>query len=96
MTKFEQIGITTDGRPVVRHVFALIGTHGIPLEMVLELMKAKGLVVSWPYYVQDSLADGAKMRTIEARVFSAISEVHGPVYAKAFRERWNEYFDRNA
>ena len=30
-----QVGITTDGRPVVSGVFPLFGTRGLPLEIIL-------------------------------------------------------------
>jgi hypothetical protein len=35
MTSMNQVGITTDGRPVVSGVFPLVGTRGLPLEIIL-------------------------------------------------------------
>lgn len=87
-----QMGITTEDEPVMGDVFKLVGTHGIPLEVVLEMMKARGWKVSWPLYVQDAMKDGAKFRTVRARAMAAVSEVYGPHFFKGFEARWIEWF----
>ena len=73
-------------------VFSFVGTHGIPLEFVLEYMKGKGWVVDWPLYVEESTRQGAKMRTVRSRVMSAVGEVYGPFYVRRFKDRWEEWF----
>ncbi len=73
-------------------VFSFVGTHGIPLEVVLEMMKSKGWVVSWPDYVRESMRQGSKMRTVRSRVMSSVGEVYGPFYLRGFETRWNEWF----
>jgi hypothetical protein len=35
MTSMNQVGITTDGRPVVSGFFPLFGTRGLPLDIIL-------------------------------------------------------------
>ena len=93
MKQMIQMGATEDGGPVMADVFYLVGTHGIPLEVVLELMKARGMLVSWPLYVEDAMKDGAKLNTVRARAFSAVREVYGPHYGAGFEKRWNEWFE---
>lgn len=73
-------------------VFSFVGTHGIPLEVVLEMMKSKGLVVSWPDYVERAMEQGAKMRTVRAKVMVSVGEVYGPFYLQGFERRWKEWF----
>lgn len=87
-----QVGKMENGQPVMAGVFTLVGTHGIPLEFILEQMKARGLWVSWPHYVSDAMKDGAKMRTIRARVLASVGEAYGSQYTKAFEARWVEWF----
>ncbi len=89
----KQVSRTQDGTPVLAGVFALVGTHGIPLEAVLEQVKYRGLLVSWPHYVCEARKDGAKMKSIRARAFAAIGEVYGPQYLKGFQQRWGEWFN---
>lgn len=92
----KQIGITADARPVMTDVFVLVGTHGLPLEMVLELMKERDWLVAWPDYTRDAMKDGAKYRTVRARVMAAVAEVCGQDYFVPFSVRWNEWFGVNA
>ena len=47
----EQSGETTDGRPVYAKVFPLVGTHGVPLEVILHRFKDSGHIMDWPDYV---------------------------------------------
>ena len=64
-----QTGITTDNRIVLGGVFPLVGTHGIPLEIVLAYFKERGRVVDWPEYIGGALKDGHKPRgTIKSRI----------------------------
>lgn len=73
-------------------VFSFVGTHGIPLEVVLEMMKQRGLVVSWPDYVRHAMKQGSKMRTVRAKVMVSVGEVYGPQYLRGFETRWKEWF----
>ena len=72
--------------------FKLVGTHGIPLEMVLEHFKANDIVISWPHYVAHATKDGAKMKSIRAKVMAAVGEVYGPVHLRGFAARWDAWF----
>ncbi len=85
-------GKTIDGRFTVNNVFSLIGTHGIPLEVVLGYIKDKGYVVDWEVYVSDAMKDGAKLRSIRGKIIAAVGEIYGPVYVKGFTQRFDEFF----
>ena len=89
----KQVGKTQDDIKVVSDVFEMVGTRGLPLEMVLQFCKDNGWIVSWPHYVRDARKDGAKMKSIKAKVFAAVGEVYGPFYLKGFQARWEEYFN---
>lgn len=43
-----QSGVTTGGQPVIAGIFALIGTHGVPLELILAHFHEAGMVMDWP------------------------------------------------
>lgn len=68
-------GKTIDGQPVMAGVQILTGTHGVPLEVVIDLFKSRGWVVDWLDYIDGALKDGANPRTVRARILSAVGEV---------------------
>ena len=88
-------GKTVDNKFTVDNVFYLVGTHGIPLEVVLGYIKDNGFVVDWELYVLDAMKDGAKLRSIRGKVLAAIGEIYGPVYLKGFTIRFDEFFAFN-
>ncbi len=77
-------GETTDGKAVVDGVFALMSTHGLPLEFILEELKHRDLVPDWVDFIVKARADGWKDRTIRARVEAAIGDVWGRRYREEF------------
>lgn len=86
-----RVGTTEDGLPVFAGVQTLVGTHGVPLEVVLGLFKDKSMVVDWPDYVQAALNEGANPRTVRARIVSAVAEIYGPAYMAEVEKRLERY-----
>jgi len=86
------VGKTPENLPVMEDVFLLVGTRGMPLEFILERFKERGVVMDWPAYVADAMKDGAKMRTVRARVISAVGEVYGGKYLVGFEARFDAFF----
>lgn len=84
-----QSGITTEGLRVFKGVFALVGTHGIHLEVILHQFKDTGRVVDWIDYIKGALKDGHNPRTIRARVLSAVGDAYGTIYCKEIEYRVN-------
>ena len=87
-----QTATTTDNYPVLAGVFPLVGTHGVPLEIVLDFFQRRGMVMDWPDYIAGALADGHKPRTIKARILAAVGDVYGPDHRKAVAERLERFF----
>jgi alanyl-tRNA synthetase len=83
----QQSAVTTEGQPVMAGVFPLVGTHGIPLEVILHRFKESGQVVDWPDYVAGALADGHKPRTVKARIAAAVGDIYGPDHREAVETR---------
>lgn len=83
----QQSGITEDGIPVYSGVFSLVGTHGLPLELILDRFKQEGRVVDWPDYVAMALKDGHKPVTIKARILAAVGDVYGPAHRDEVERR---------
>lgn len=80
-------GITVDGRPVVQHVAKFVSTHGLPLEVVLGFFHERGYAIDWLGYVRDSMADGASLKNIRAKILEAIGTVYEPKQQDQFKEK---------
>lgn len=87
VNEMRQTGETTEGKPVYAGVFPLVGTHGIPLELILDRFKETDRVMDWPQYVADALKDGHKPRTIKGRILAAVGDVYGASYRQQVEER---------
>ncbi len=80
-------GYTPEGTPVVSGVFKLVGTHGVPLELILATAKNTPLVIDWIDYIKAALADGHNFSTVKSRILAAVGDVYGAGYASKIRER---------
>lgn len=80
-------GVTVDGRIVVRHVAKYVSTHGIPLDVVLAFWHERGYAVDWLNFVQESMAEGASLRTVRAKILEAIGVVYTPKQQDEFKEK---------
>jgi len=82
------VGATSDGKQVVSGAFALVDTHGIPLELVLERFEEAGLMPDWLAFYDDAVAAGWKPSGVVTKLTEAVGDVHGP----EFREGWDARF----
>jgi hypothetical protein len=85
------IGITTDDKPVVAGVYKMCGTHGLPLEIVLDYFRTHVLIISWSDFIIDALNEGTSSRTIRAKILSAMADIYGPKYTSEFDARFSQY-----
>ena len=61
-------GKTHEGLFVLSGCFHLTGTHGFPVDMLYDHLKANGYIINWWDWYQDARKDGWAHRTIVARV----------------------------
>lgn len=80
----DTIAITTDGKDVVDGIFTFVGTHGIPLEVVLANLKEANIVIDWMDYIRAARKDGHNLDTIYNKISMAIGDVYGPKYKEQF------------
>lgn len=74
----------TEEKQVVSGLFTLVGTHGLPLEVILQYLKDNEMVIDWIDYITYAMKDGAKFKTVKARIIAAIGDVFGPKYLENF------------
>lgn len=80
---------------VVSGVFAFVGTHGVPLEAILDRFKQNNIIIDWMAYIVDALKDGHNPNTIRSRILEAVGDVYGPLYKKEINKRLDILFNDN-
>jgi len=76
------IGETTDDKIVVKGLFKMYDTLGLPLEVMFDELQAKGIVPSWIDFYNEAKEAGWKHKTIISRLSESIFDVWG----KDFRD----------
>lgn len=66
-----------DNSHVILGVFDFVSTYGLPLDMVVQYLKERGLVVDWANYILDATGTGQNERTTKIKIENAIEEVFG-------------------
>lgn len=61
--KLAQVGITTDGKKVVSGVFKTMDTIGLPLDIICQELKSKGMIPAWDLFLIDAENAGWKKST---------------------------------
>jgi alanyl-tRNA synthetase len=88
----QQSGQTIEGGIVYSDVFPLVGTYGIPLELILCRFKHTDCLMDWPDYIRHALKDGHNPKTIRARILSVVGDVYGAAYKEQVEIRLNKIF----
>ena len=79
--------MTTDGRTVLRGIFEVTSSIGLPLVTILMMMKEKDQVVDWIDYYQSALDHGMQSSRVLSRIDSDIVDVYGPEYRDEVMKR---------
>jgi hypothetical protein len=73
-------GETIDGKVVLRTIFEVTSSTGLPLVTILMMMKERGMVVDWVDYYLSALDHGMQSSRILSRISSDVVDVYGPEY----------------
>lgn len=71
-------GTTTDGRTVVRGVFRLYETEGLPLDVLFDVLKERNCIPDWKHFVQEAKSAGMKLDRVLSKLDPAIVDTYGP------------------
>lgn len=74
---FTQVGVTGEGKPVYAGLYRFFETHGIPLDVLLQLFRDRGLVPSWLHFYDEARVAGMEHARILSRLDAAISDSFG-------------------
>lgn len=86
-----QVGITTQGQPVIGNIFWLTDTHGLPLEIILDFLRNNGMVPSWPDYIDRAIKAKWNLSNTITKILHAVSDTYGPACAAEVESRIRLY-----
>lgn len=69
-------------------MFDLVDTHGVPLDVVVQLLDERGYVPDWLHFYRRGVEAGWRPDGIVSKLESAVVDVYGPDW----RDRWKETF----
>lgn len=71
------VGYTSEKDLVVKGVFDLISTRGLPLDMVIEELCNQGIVIDWFDFYESSIKGGWKPNTAITKIQSSVGDILG-------------------
>jgi len=80
----EVVGQTEDGWRVVRGTFEFFDTYGLPLDIVLDMLRQRRMMPDWTHLYDRCLEAGWHPE----RSFRRLQQIVGDVYGPSFREEW--------
>ena len=86
----KQIGITEDGRKVI-DFFKAVETHGLPLDLIIEILLENDKVPDWCGFVEQAIKYNWNLQRTLFRLEVAIIDVFGNEYAKVWRSKMDSY-----
>lgn len=86
-----QVGVTPEGIKVVANTFKMFDAHGLPLDILLDLMKENNMIPDWKDFYDEASASGWKDKTIRNRVHTAVSAVYGDDFGNKVLSRLDYY-----
>jgi len=86
-----QVGVTSEGVKVVANTFKIFDAHGLPLDMMLDLMKENNMIPDWIDFYNEASASGWKDKTIRNRIHTAVNNSYGKEQADKTLNRLDYY-----
>jgi len=76
----ELAGKTEDGKVVVKGIYRLYETSGIPLDFIFDYVFSSGLIVSWFDFHLEAQGNGMKHKRILSKLEEPVSNIWGEEY----------------
>lgn len=86
-----EVGRTEDNVRVVKNTFKIFDAHGLPLDIMLDLMKENNMIPDWIDFYNEASASGWKDKTIRNRIHTAVNNSYGKEQADKTLNRLDYY-----
>ncbi len=87
---FTITGKTVEGQLVLAGVYKFYETHGLPLDVIFDLLQARNSIPDWSAFHSEALKAGMKHDRIISKLAEAISDSFGAAYRDEVVRRLNE------
>jgi hypothetical protein len=74
----EVVGKTREGLLIVKGVYSFYETEGLPLDVLFETLRNKGMIPDWPTFVLEAVEARMKVLRILSMLDAAIADSYGP------------------
>lgn len=72
---------------IVQGVFYLVDTEGIPLEIIMEELKDRGMMPDWIDFFREALKSGWTFKGTYTRIYNSILNLYGSDFANNWKIR---------
>lgn len=79
--------MTPEGVRVVGGVFRFVDEQGIPLDLVVDRLRDRGLMVDWLAFLREAEEAGWPRERTVRRLREAVGDVYGPLWAAEWEKR---------
>jgi hypothetical protein len=88
-------GKTVDGKLVIKGIYFVVSSIGLPLENVLEILQKENMVVDWLDYYDNVLNHGSKSSRIMERIHNSVNDIYGKDVGEEIIKRLQAYRSRD-
>lgn len=92
----KRTGKTEDGKDVIGGMYQFIETHGLPLDILVAQIDAKGAVPNWVDFLDSSVEAGSKWERAVLKLSTAVKDCYGPKYFEEWERKLKEYETRTS
>lgn len=89
---FTVVGNTAAGVPVLAGVYRFFETHGLPLDVVLTVLRERGALPCWCSFYREAAAAGMKHERIISKLDEAIADAYGPAFRDVVIDKLRKEF----
>ena len=91
----KQVGKTEDGKfSIVKGVYTLFETTGLPLDVMLENLKNKNIIPDWIEFYREARLAGISHDRVISRLEEALIDVWDKSFSNLVIERLNKIFSK--
>lgn len=89
--KSEISGKTKDGKIVVKNVFKLYETRGVPLDVIVKFLDSKNMLIDWIDFYEKSLKCNWKIKSTISKIEVTLLDVMGKEHSDEVITRLKYY-----
>jgi alanyl-tRNA synthetase len=73
----KQVARELEQSDLMRGVYRIVDSNGMPLELALQFIQSTGMMVDWVDFVSDAIRDGQEPEAVKVRILKAVRVVYG-------------------